>query len=127
MKKNAKKILVIDDDADMIKTAQVILESKGYRTASEMEVERVLEAAKREKPDAILLDVSFPGDHTAGFEACRQLKGDQATKKIPLIMLTSINQTTKMTFDTDPDWLPADYFMEKPIKATVLLEILEKI
>lgn len=82
-----KKILVIDDEGDLLKLARTRLEASGYKAITLDSGERVLETAKAEKPDLILLDIVMPGK--TGTEVCRELKADKATVNIPVIIFTA--------------------------------------
>ena len=82
-----KKILVIDDEGDLLELAKTRLEVSGYSVLTLDSGARALEVAKREKPDLILLDVVMPGKN--GCEVCRDLKADAATRGIPVIIFTA--------------------------------------
>ena len=84
----AKKILLIDDEPDILKTFKTRLEKSGYTVVTGVDEKDCFKKAAEEKPDLILLDVLLPG--IGGFEVCRELKKSAATKKIPVIMLTAL-------------------------------------
>jgi EAL domain-containing protein (putative c-di-GMP-specific phosphodiesterase class I)/CheY-like chemotaxis protein len=85
-----KLILIIDDEPDFSKTMQFFLENSNFRVMTAMGAEEGLEKA-RFKPNLILLDLRLPVMN--GHEVCRRLKEDAATRYIPVIMLTSQNET----------------------------------
>jgi DNA-binding response OmpR family regulator len=123
-------ILLIDDDTDFTNIVRTILEVNGYRVLEANDPQTGLETARVAQPSLILLDVVFYGD-TLGFEYCRTLKKDPDTKNIPVIMVTSVGDQFGVDFwPADPDLLPADDFITKPIRRAELIEhiniILEK-
>ncbi len=82
-----KKILVIDDEGDILKLARIRLEANGYEVITLDSGERAVEVASAEKPDLILLDVILPGKN--GCDVCRDLKAKEATRSIPVIIFTA--------------------------------------
>ncbi len=82
-----KKILVIDDEGDMLKLARMRLEANRYEVITLESGERAVEIAKCEKPDLILLDIVLPGKN--GCDVCRDLKANEATHNIPVIIFTA--------------------------------------
>jgi DNA-binding response OmpR family regulator len=90
----AKKILVIEDEATLQKALVEILEQSGYEMVSALDGERGWELVKEEKPDLILLDIILP--KMDGFDVLKSLKGDTATDKIPVIILTNLGDITNI-------------------------------
>jgi diguanylate cyclase (GGDEF)-like protein len=84
------KILAVDDEPDILRLTQYLLESWGYQVASASNGREAIEVAKQEVPDLILMDVNM--EEMNGLEACQQLKSDFSTSFIPVIMLTSQDQ-----------------------------------
>ncbi|OGJ90207.1 MAG: hypothetical protein A2487_07460 [Candidatus Raymondbacteria bacterium RifOxyC12_full_50_8] len=123
----AKKILLVDDDADFVEATATLLEAKGYATVSAGNGEEGYQKAKTEKPDLILLDVMMATD-SEGFETARKLKDDAATKAIPVIMITGVRKAKNLPFKFEPDadWLPVKAVLEKPVKPEVLLSAVQK-
>ncbi len=117
------RILIIDDDADIVEAMRVVLEKRGYQVIIAVDGNEGLDKARAEKPDAIILDVMMPG--LDGFEVARELKGDPQTKHISILMLTAIKDKTGFDFQketSDPDWLPVDDYCNKPLDYEILLE-----
>jgi DNA-binding response OmpR family regulator len=83
-----KKILFIEDESALQKTFRDILEKEGYQMISALDGESGLRLAKSEKPDLILLDLILP--RKDGFEVLKELKSDESTKEIPVIVLTNL-------------------------------------
>jgi len=89
-KKNGKtKILIIDDDADILDITRAFLEAKGYAVAQARTGKEALKKVKVSKPNLILLDVMMP--KMDGFWLCRVLKSDPKLKSIPVIFLTAVD------------------------------------
>ena len=88
-----KKILLIEDEMDTIKTLSTALkmEDEEYEISSAKDGRLGLELARKNKPDIILLDIMLPD--LSGIEVCRSLKSDEEYKSIPIIMLTALDQT----------------------------------
>jgi DNA-binding response OmpR family regulator len=83
-----RKILIIEDELALQKTFSDILEKEGYQVISALNGESGLMLAKRENPDLILLDLILP--QKDGFEVLKELKKDETTKEIPVIVLTNL-------------------------------------
>jgi DNA-binding response OmpR family regulator len=83
-----KKILFIEDESALQKTFRDVLEKEGYQMISALDGESGLRLAKAQKPDLILLDLILPKKD--GFEVLKELKSDESTKEIPVIVLTNL-------------------------------------
>ncbi|MCK7470104.1 MAG: response regulator [Desulfomicrobium escambiense] len=80
-----KKVLIVDDEPDIVETLKFILETEGLDCISAYDGEDALNKAKTEKPDLIILDVMLPKIN--GYKICRLLKFDAKYKNIPVLML----------------------------------------
>jgi CheY-like chemotaxis protein len=123
-----KKILIIDDDQDISEGIKTVLESKPYEVHSASSGVEGVEAAKKLKPDMVILDVMME-TKDSGFNVARKLKKDPALAKIPILMLTAIREKTGFDFSKeagDEAWLPVDDYVEKPIHSETLLEKVAK-
>ena len=116
------KILIIDDDADMVEAIKIVLKNKGYTVITANEGEVGYRKAEIEKPDLIILDVMMQ-TKDQGFQISYRLKNNPELTDIPILMLTSVGKETGFIFnkETDEDYLPVDEFVEKPIKPKELL------
>ncbi len=81
-----KKILIIDDDEDIISLIRIILENENYTVIGALNGDEGIKYALKEKPDLILLDIMMPG--ADGWEVMKMLHTDEKTRKIPVAMLT---------------------------------------
>jgi len=111
-----KKILVVEDEAELTRAIQIRLEEAGYEVLIAYDGQAALENARAENPDLIVLDLMLP--KMDGFKVCRMLKFDENYKKIPVVMLTARAQEK----DEDLGYeVGADAFITKPFKYQVLL------
>jgi len=123
------KILIVDDDPDIVDAMQLVLEANDYEVASANSAQTGLDAVVRERPDLVVLDVMMDRD-TDGFHVAYKIKnppvGSDLEKicPLPILMVTAIGKVKGMRFspDQDQDYLPVDAFVEKPIQPAVLLE-----
>jgi two-component system, OmpR family, alkaline phosphatase synthesis response regulator PhoP len=120
------KVLIIDDDEDIIDNLTMVLEKNGFTVKVKRDTERVVADVAAIDPDVIILDVMFPEDPYAGFKAARELKGDPRLGRIPILVLSAVNQRSGQSFgfsdaDLSEDFLPAQAFIEKPIEPKTLI------
>ena len=104
------RILIVDDDPVVRETIRDSVEHLGYRTGEAGSAEEALERLTQELPDLILLDVRMPG--ITGIELCRQLKADQATRLIPVVLLTAQGELDTRVAGLDAG---ADDYFTKPV------------
>lgn len=109
-----KKVLVIDDDPDIVEALQLILESGGYVLQSTIKGDETYKKVKNFKPDLIILDVLLSGND--GRVICRTLKNDKATKHIPIIMISAHPSAKDSVKECG-----ADSFLPKPFSMNGLL------
>ena len=104
-----EKILLVDDEKDIVECLDMNLRKKGYSTVFAYDGTEAIVAARREKPDCILLDIMLP--HIGGIEVCRLLKADESTALIPVIMLTAKGEEDDKVSGLDAG---ADDYITKP-------------
>ena len=114
---NPKKILVVDDEVDLVKTIQFSLEVEGYTVLVSCNGEDALNLARRENPDLILLDIMLP--KLDGYKVCRLLKFDEKYKHIPILMLTAKTQEKDKVLGRETG---ADEYITKPFDMDELME-----
>jgi len=117
------KILIIDDDIDLVEAMRLTLEKEGYEVVDAQDGKKGLEKIAREKPDLILLDVMME-TQDEGFHIAYQIRNNPQMSDLPIIMLTAVGQETGFSFDKDKDedFLPVNEFLEKPVNPDFLLE-----
>ncbi|MFH0918187.1 MAG: response regulator, partial [Candidatus Omnitrophota bacterium] len=118
----ANKILIVDDDPDFVEAMATLLEARDYAVLTATNGTDGFKEAKAKLPDLILLDVMMT-HKSEGFDVARGLKEDQATKNIPVILVTGIRKDMNLPFGFEPDanWLPVKAVLEKPVKPETLL------
>jgi len=111
-----KKILLVDDSQTILMMERMILTKGPYELVTASNGEEAVTKAFAEKPDLILMDVMMPKMN--GFEACRRIRSDEATKKTPIIMVTTRGevQNVEMGFESG-----CNDYVTKPINTTELL------
>lgn len=117
------KIVIVDDDLDLSNALKAILESENYNVITASERTEGMEKIKAEQPDLVILDIMM-AMWEDGFEMARQLKKDPQFAQKPILILTGIKEKTGIDFKSaagDPDWCPADGFLDKPVESDVLL------
>jgi DNA-binding response OmpR family regulator len=112
------KILIVDDDPDVVEAIEIILTQAGYEVSSAGGREEGLAAIAAGAPDLLVLDVMMeqPDDGIRMAQELRRAKFDR-----PILMLTSIGKVTGMSFGRDDEMVPVDEFLEKPIEPAVLV------
>jgi len=118
---NKKKILIVEDEESLLKLESILLISKGFDVKGVPNGRAALEAVAEDKPDLVLLDIMLP--EIDGFEVCRQLKSDPATRHIPVIMLTAKKSREDMVRG---EKVGADWYITKPFKSAMVIETIQR-
>ena len=113
------KVLIVDDDLDIIETTRMILEREGHEVSSAGNRKEGMIAMWDVKPDILVLDVMMEQEDD-GFVMAQELR--RQGHRLPIIMLTSINSTFNLDFGKDNEMVPVDEFLEKPVKPQVLID-----
>lgn len=124
------KILVVDDDPDIVESLRMVLESADYEVEEAASAQEALDRAQDWGPDLILLDIMMP-DGTEGFHFVWKLRNETAAplNDVPIVVLSAIHSTTKLRFYPDQsdgtyeagEFLPVQGFIDKPAEPSVLL------
>ncbi len=111
------KILVVDDEIYIVHILDFSLGMEGYEVVTALDGEQALERVASERPDLIVLDIMMP--KLDGYEVCRAVKSNPATKNVPVILLSAKgrNVDQKMGFDVG-----ADDYITKPFSPRKLVE-----
>jgi len=112
-----KKILVVDDEVDLVETVRFPLEMEGFDVLVSYNGEDALNQARKEKPDLIILDLMLP--KLDGYKVCRLLKFDEKYKHIPILMLTAKTQEKDKTLGMETG---ANEYITKPFEMDYLME-----
>jgi len=116
-----KKILVVDDEPDVLVYLTTLFEDNGYETISAEDGEQCLEVAKSEKPDLITLDLIMPKQ--SGVRSYRYLKKDPDLKDIPVIIITAMGESMEDYLHKLKGFPDPDGFSNKPIDSKELIEM----
>jgi two-component system, OmpR family, phosphate regulon response regulator PhoB len=124
-----KKIMVIDDEPDVVTFLTTLLEENGYETRSACNGVEGLEKIRRERPDLICLDLLMP--EKTGIILYREIRKDDDLKDIPVIMITGFAAPEFPLIDfkrfiTKRSIPPPEVFMEKPIDRQALLNAIQE-
>jgi len=134
MSKKKEKILVIDDDPQIIEFVKRVLEAHSYQVNSAPSAEKGLKKVKELSPDLIILDVMLE-TRGEGFRTAQKLKSTDAQSEyreyshIPILMLTAVNREMKFQYspETDGEYLPVEDFVEKPVAPDELVRKVKKL
>jgi CheY-like chemotaxis protein len=121
-----KTVLLVDDDPDFVEIHQKLLTDHGYKVVSAFCGRECLELVHSKRPDLIILDMMMESE-VVGFHLSRELRNCEHTKTIPLVMITSVNETIPFRVRPDQTWLPVDALIEKPVDPLLLLDVVGKI
>ncbi|PLX73815.1 MAG: two-component system response regulator [Desulfuromonas sp.] len=116
-----KKILIVEDEESLLKLESILLTSKGYDVSGVADGQAALDAMQTIKPDLVLLDIMLP--EIDGFEVCRRIKEDEATRHIPVIMLTAKKSREDMARG---EQVGADWYITKPFKSAMVIETIQR-
>ncbi len=111
-----KKILLVDDEKDLVETVAFRLEATGYEVIKAYDGQEALDKAKKVKPNLIILDLMLP--KMDGYKVCRLLKFDEKYKNIPIILFTARAQEEDKKLGKE---VGADDYLTKPFEPQVLL------
>ncbi|MFH2046736.1 MAG: response regulator [Pseudomonadota bacterium] len=111
-----EKIMVVDDEEDILELIRHNLAREGYRIVCASDGESAVNMAKTEKPDVIVLDLMLPG--IDGLEVAKKLKYNQQTRNIPIVMLTAKGEDADIVTGLE---IGADDYITKPFSPRVLI------
>ena len=121
------KILLVDDDIDLLEQNKLLIESKGFEVVTAESGEEGIEVFKKELPDAAIVDLIME-QHDAGFVLCHRIKRTTRGKIIPVFILTSATYDTGFKFgastEEEKEWIKCDGILNKPV---VMEEMLSKL
>jgi two-component system alkaline phosphatase synthesis response regulator PhoP len=111
-----ERILVVDDEEDLLELVKYNLTKEGYRVAAVSSGEEAIRRARNDLPDLMVLDLLLPS--VDGLEVCRVIKNDVRTKHIPVVMLTAKGEEADMVTGLE---MGADDYLAKPFSPRVLI------
>jgi DNA-binding response OmpR family regulator len=129
MAERKRKILIVDDDPDILAAIGAVLEARNYEIATARDGEEGLARLKKEKPDLMILDLLMP--RKDGFAVCKELKDPRWSKysDMPILILTSVREeVSRRRYELETGLsLDVDDYVEKPIDPFMLVERVENL
>jgi CheY-like chemotaxis protein len=120
-----KKILIVDDDNDIVSYLSALLIDNGYSVVTAFNGKECFEKAKSEKPDLITLDITMP--YESGVRAFRDLQEDSDTQNIPVIIITGVSNDFEKFIKARKQVEPPMAYFDKPINREKLIEKIKEI
>jgi DNA-binding response OmpR family regulator len=117
-----KKILLVDDEKDLVRSVSFRLEDAGYEVVVAWDGQEALDKAKKEAPDLIILDLMLPKMN--GYKVCGLLKADSRYNRIPIIMFTARAQEADRRMSEE---VGADAYVTKPFEPEILFAKIEEL
>ena len=118
------KILIVDDDPDIVEAGRLVLEREGYEVEGAPNRAAGMKKLEEVRPDLLILDVMMeePDD---GLRMAREIR--KAGHTLPIIMLTSVNAAMGLNIDKDEEMVPVDEFQPKPVDPRTLIAKVKKL
>lgn len=120
----SKKVLLVDDDIDLIEQNKMVLSDEGYEVLTSHTAQEALKKLNEEKPDVIVLDVMME-HRTAGFVLAREI--GKKHKNLPIIILSGDPEKANWMGESDETWDQIVKFLDKPVKPDELLKVIQKV
>lgn len=125
----SRKILIVDDDPDLVEAQRLFLESRGFEVRCAASAAEGLLALEDFQPDLVTTDLMME-HHDSGFGFCRQVKARLATARTPVLMLTGVASETGLGFarrtKEERAFIAADELIAKPVTPRQLCEHIER-
>ncbi len=122
-----KKILLVDDDIDLLEQSKISFESKGFKVSTAESAEAGWISFQKEKHDSVVIDLIME-EHDSGFILSYKIKKDEYGKNIPVYILTSATYLTGYKFgvstEEEKEWIYCDEIINKPV---VIEDLIQKI
>jgi CheY-like chemotaxis protein len=114
------KVLVVDDEPDVVRYFTALLEENGYATVSAADGVEALAKVRSEHPDLVTLDITMPNE--SGVMVYREMKGDAELRAIPVVVVTGISHSFKQFISSRSRVPPPEGYLEKPVTPDGLLD-----
>jgi len=119
---DGKRILLVEDEAQLVEMVKMRLEASGYEVISARDGQEALDKARKDNPNLIILDLMLP--KIDGYKVCRMLKFDEKYKSIPIIMFSARAQEQDRQMGMQ---VGADAYISKPFEPKALIEKIEEL
>ena len=120
-----KKILIVDDEADVLTYLSTLFEDNGYATISARDGREALRLTEIHHPDLITLDIFMP--EKSGVKFYREIKESARWKNIPIIIVTGISENFQKFISSRPQVPPPEGYISKPINPEEILGIVKRL
>ena len=122
------KIVVIDDNTDLLFTIETFLQRNGFEVHTAEDGQTGMDLITKERPDVILLDIMME-TLFSGFEVCKKVRADDDLKDTPIIGISAMGDELDINYSQWPDYeyFRPDTFMEKPIDKQRLLQLIPEV
>jgi len=121
----SKKILVVDDEADVVTYLTTVLKDAGYETMEASNGEEAMKQILKNRPDLITLDITMP--EMTGVKTYRKLKEDATLKTIPVVIITGVTHDFKQFISSRTQVPPPEGYLEKPVKPDELMHEVQRL
>ncbi len=118
----AKRILVVDDEVQLVEMVKIRLEANGYEVLAAYDGQEALDKTREEKPDLIVLDLMLP--KLDGYKVCRMIKFDEKYKNIPIILFSARAQESDKEMGVQ---VGANAYITKPFEPQALLSKIKEL
>ena len=120
------KVLLVDDDVDLVEANSLALKQKGHEVRAAYSAQEAHKVLNEWQPDVAVIDVMMESD-SAGFDLARELH--KKLPKLNMIMLSGVSEKMQLPYNFEPDetWLPVSKFLDKPVSPADLLKEVEEI
>lgn len=125
MTKKGKKVLIIDDDPDFVRTTSIVLKSSGYDVVEAFSGKEGLEKAKSDKPDLYIIDLMME-TYTEGTAVAKALNENEETREKPKIMITSVDLKGPWKSQPTEEEMSFEVILQKPVSPADLLKTIER-
>ncbi len=115
-----QRILVVDDDPDFVEFTRLTLSAAGFEVSTANNGEEAIALMRVDRPDLVILDVMMQGA-LDGVQTAREMRSDGDLRTVPILMVSSINDTAFAGLLPKEESLPADNFLTKPVEMSLLL------
>lgn len=117
------RILVVEDQDSIRRMIEALVQARGYEVVAVASGTKAIDVAMTEPPDMVLLDLMLPGQYD-GFEVCRRLRADPATQKVPVVIISALDDAESRNKASDAG---ATAYYTKPFSPIALLKEIDRL
>jgi len=117
------RILVVEDQDSIRRMIEALVQARGYDVTAVASGTKAIDVAMTQPPDLVLLDLMLPGQYD-GFEVCRRLRGDPSTSKVPVVVISALDDDNSRARATQAG---ATAYYTKPFSPIALLKEIERL